>query len=92
VFDEIHGVDRKCDMCEDYVLKGQVPACVEACTQRVMQFGELDELKAMYPDAVDAIEPLPVPTTGPSLLMKPHKDAQASGTGTGYIMSMPEEL
>ncbi len=35
---------RKCDMCHDRLLDGQVPACVEACPSQALLFGQRDEL------------------------------------------------
>jgi formate dehydrogenase iron-sulfur subunit len=34
----------KCDMCYDRLNKHQLPACVEACPQGVLEFGERDDL------------------------------------------------
>jgi anaerobic dimethyl sulfoxide reductase subunit B (iron-sulfur subunit) len=92
VLDEETGKEVKCDMCRDYLAQGKTPLCVVTCSQRVLDFGDIDELRAKYPDATDAIEPLPVPTTGPSLLVRPHKDAQKSGEGTGQLLNLPYEL
>ncbi|MGV8083829.1 MAG: 4Fe-4S dicluster domain-containing protein [Coriobacteriia bacterium] len=92
VFDEKAGVEVKCDMCRDYLAQDKVPICVTSCSQRALDFGDLKELKAKYPDAVNNIEPLPKPTTYPSLLIKPHKDAQESGKGTGHILNLPYEF
>jgi hypothetical protein len=57
---------------------------------RALEFGEMDELRAKYGNNA-AIEPLPTSgLTSPSLVITPHKHAQASGQGTGQILS-PEE-
>ncbi len=91
-FDEEAGVMTKCTLCADLLDQGQKPACVDACVMRALDFGELDELRAKYGN-VNAIEPLPrANITKPSLVMTPHRDAQVSGTGTGRIISMPEEM
>ena len=91
-FDEEAGVMTKCTLCADLLDKGEKPACVDACVMRALDFGELDELRAKYGN-VNAIEPLPrANITKPSLVMTPHRDAQVSGTGTGRIISMPEEM
>lgn len=40
-------VISKCDMCNDRVLAGQLPACVKTCPTGAMNFGERDEMLAM---------------------------------------------
>jgi formate dehydrogenase iron-sulfur subunit len=35
---------RKCDMCYDRLIDGKQPACVEACPNQVLTFGNRDEL------------------------------------------------
>jgi anaerobic dimethyl sulfoxide reductase subunit B (iron-sulfur subunit) len=91
-FDEESGIARKCDFCRDYIAQDKEPACINSCSQRALKFGDFEEMKAEYPNSVDNIEPLPIPSTGPSLLINPHKDAQESGSGTGEVLNMPEEL
>jgi anaerobic dimethyl sulfoxide reductase subunit B (iron-sulfur subunit) len=38
----------KCDGCIAFVSKGELPACVAACSTRCLKFGELDELRQTY--------------------------------------------
>jgi anaerobic dimethyl sulfoxide reductase subunit B (iron-sulfur subunit) len=65
----------KCHFCFDYIDEGKIPACVSACPQRALDFGELSDLKKKY-SGTDSIHPLPDPTlTEPALVIKPHKDA-----------------
>lgn len=91
-FDAANGVMTKCTFCSDLLDKGENPACVDACVMRAIDFGELDDLRAKYGD-VNEIEPLPSASyTSPSIVITPHKNAQASGTGTGKISNLPEEL
>jgi anaerobic dimethyl sulfoxide reductase subunit B (iron-sulfur subunit) len=91
-FNQVSGVMTKCNFCEDLLAQGENPACVDACPMRVIDFGELDELRQKYGD-VDAIEPLPDSSyTHPSLVITPNKHAQASGTGTGKIQNLLQEL
>lgn len=89
-FNEERGYMTKCDFCQDLQAKGQKPACVDACVMRVLDVGELDELRAKYGN-VSAIEPLPTSDlTVPAVVITPHKHAQASGSGTGHILSVEE--
>jgi anaerobic dimethyl sulfoxide reductase subunit B (iron-sulfur subunit) len=91
-FREDLGVMTKCNFCEDLLAQGQNPACVDACTMRCLDYGELSDLQARY-GHVNAIEPLPeAKFTNPSLVLTPHKDSQESGHGTGRILNLPEEL
>ena len=92
VINDETGAEFKCDMCKDHLNEGILPACVSTCNQRALDFGDLEELKSKYPGTTNAIEPLPKATTGPSLLIKPHKDAQASGEGTGKILNLQSEI
>ena len=91
-FDDANGVMTKCTFCADLLDQGQNPACVDSCVMRAIDFGELADLQAKYGD-VNAIEPLPDASyTNPSLVITPHKASQASGTGTGKVTNLPEEL
>jgi anaerobic dimethyl sulfoxide reductase subunit B (iron-sulfur subunit) len=89
-FNEDMGYMTKCDFCQDLQAKGQNPVCVDACPMRALEVGELGELQAKYGNN-SAIEPLPTANlTSPSLVITPHKHAQASGQGTGHILSLEE--
>jgi Fe-S-cluster-containing dehydrogenase component len=37
------GVVEKCNFCEERLAKGQMPACVEACKQKGLYFGDLND-------------------------------------------------
>lgn len=67
------GIVGKCDSCIDLRDAGQNPVCVDACTMRVLKFGDLDELAAEYgPELVSEIPILaPAEITKPALLIKP---------------------
>lgn len=61
--DKESGIMSKCDMCNDRVHNGLLPACVQSCPTGTMHFGELDDMlelaeetlkkvKKQYPNAV----------------------------------------
>lgn len=89
-FDEAVNKMTKCTMCEDLVAKGENPYCVDACVNRSLDFGELDEMRHKY-GTENAIEPLPVARfTSPAIVITPHRHSQPSGQGTGKILGMGE--
>ncbi len=91
-FDQAKGVMTKCTFCEDLLAQGQNPACVDACPMRAIEFGELEELRVKYGNLMD-VEPLPASwMTHPSVVITPHRHAQASGKGTGRILDLIQEL
>ncbi len=91
-FNEAKGVMTKCTFCEDLLAQGQNPACVDACPMRAIEFGELEELRAKHGNAMD-IEPLPASwITHPSVVITPHRSAQVSGSGTGRILDLVQEV
>ncbi|MDR1184019.1 MAG: 4Fe-4S dicluster domain-containing protein [Coriobacteriales bacterium] len=88
---EEKGIFTKCDMCASLVKDGDRPLCVSGCLMRALDFGELEELKSKYGEGSVEVEPLPVDSTGPSLVLNPHRNAQRSGAGTGFAVNLPEE-
>ncbi|MDR1015122.1 MAG: 4Fe-4S dicluster domain-containing protein [Coriobacteriales bacterium] len=48
VFLEKEGVVFKCDSCIHLRKNDEMPACVGTCPQRVLEFGDIDELKAAH--------------------------------------------
>ncbi len=80
-FLEEKGVAGKCDSCQMIRSKGGQPACVAGCPNRALDFGEIEELKAKYGDAlVSDIAILPgSETTKPNLLIKAKDAAMEEG-------------
>jgi molybdopterin-containing oxidoreductase family iron-sulfur binding subunit len=39
----VRGVVEKCTLCEERLIKGQIPACVEACKCKALVFGDLED-------------------------------------------------
>jgi anaerobic dimethyl sulfoxide reductase subunit B (iron-sulfur subunit) len=65
----------KCNLCEDYIIAGRKPSCVDACPMRALDFGRYDEMTEKY-GSLAQVYPLPDPAlTGPGIIVKPHKDA-----------------
>jgi anaerobic dimethyl sulfoxide reductase subunit B (iron-sulfur subunit) len=91
-YDETNRYMLKCNMCKDEVGAGNTPLCVSGCRDRALDFGTIEEMRAKYGDGDVEIEPLPVDHTGPSYILIPHVHAQKTGTGTGAVVDLPEEL
>lgn len=73
VFMEDLGVVHKCDACAGLRLLGEEPSCVASCPQRVLEFGDIEELRAAHPDANLVADCAVLPSssqTGPNLLME----------------------
>jgi anaerobic dimethyl sulfoxide reductase subunit B (iron-sulfur subunit) len=81
----------KCDFCKDLLDQDEMPACVAACSMQVIEYGELEELKAAHPNAVQQVSPLADPSeTNPSLLIEPHRKYTKGANVTSF--NMAEEL
>ena len=80
-FNEDLGVMTMCDGCIDLEGTGEEQACVAACPQRALEFGDMDALRAKHGDAVlGGGEPLADPAiTRPSLLVTPHRNSKPLG-------------
>ncbi len=66
------GVVHKCDTCYAIRKAGGNPVCVDACTMRALDFGDMDELRAKYGDGlVSELPTMPSASiTSPNLLIK----------------------
>ncbi|HQG23230.1 MAG TPA: 4Fe-4S dicluster domain-containing protein, partial [Smithellaceae bacterium] len=40
------GVVEKCNFCEERIAKGLLPACVEACRQKALTFGDVEDTRS----------------------------------------------
>ena len=75
---------RKCDGCVERTSRGMQPVCVEACVQRAIEFGDIDELMRKHPGCEQHVAPLPDPSlTKPNLLIKPSRNARPVGSKEG---------
>lgn len=64
---------QKCDACAERRAAGENPSCVDACSMRTLDFGDIDELKTRYGN--DLVSDLPFlpesSTTNPTTLINP---------------------
>lgn len=80
----------KCDFCCDAIDSGGAPACVTACPQRALDFGDLAELRKKYGTS-RWIFPLPDPSVAdPAIVIKPHKDAAGAGEKGAEVANWEE--
>ena len=91
-YGEEEGYMMKCDMCKAEVEGGGKPVCVTACPMRAFDFGTREDMIAKYGEGDVEVEPLPKNTTHPNLILIPHRDAQKTGSGTGALVNLEEEL
>ena len=75
-------ITGKCDGCIGLRSSGEPNACVASCPMRALEFGDIDELRAKHPDAVDVVAALPDPSqTTPSVAI----DAKPSALEAGFV-------
>lgn len=76
---------EKCDGCLSRLSAGNKPLCVEACPQRALEFGPIDELRKAHGQLCE-VAPLPKAVTRPSLVIKlPKKGAQPPESQKGKV-------
>jgi anaerobic dimethyl sulfoxide reductase subunit B (iron-sulfur subunit) len=76
-YDEATGRMGKCTLCAPDLARGEAPACVAACPMRVLEVGDLAELRARH-GAGAQVYPLPAERhTRPALGVAPHASAAA---------------
>ncbi|THB67724.1 MAG: formate dehydrogenase [Desulfovibrio sp.] len=61
----------KCDMCIDRVQNGMLPACVLSCPTGAMNFGDLDEMRAMAEARLAEVK-----ATNPNAMLADPNDVQ----------------
>lgn len=84
------GVMTKCDFCFDYIDNNVKPACVSACPMRVIDFGELEELRSKH-GSINSVYPLPEGgLTMPSLVINPHREAEKADKNNSVINNTEE--
>jgi len=80
----------KCNFCFDYLEQGKSPACVAACQMRVLEFGDIEELRKKY-GKLEKVTPLPEPSlTEPCSTLIPHKDSHLTKTYPASIGNREE--
>jgi formate dehydrogenase iron-sulfur subunit len=72
---------RKCDMCQERIVGGGVPACVEACPEEATIFGGRDELIEEAHRRI-ALHPA-------KYVDKVHGETEIGGTSVLYISDIP---
>jgi len=80
-YNEKKGKIGKCNYCVDLVEKGEDPACVAACPVRVLEAGDIEELRKKY-KGTDQVAGMADPKiTKPSITITPHKNALGNRRG-----------
>ncbi len=50
------GKSSKCNFCQDRVVNGRKPACVQTCTSGALSYGDFDEMAALGEARVAAVK------------------------------------
>lgn len=62
---------KKCTMCYDRLVRGEMPMCVTACPARALDFGPIGELEEKYGE-LKQLEDMPAPDVAyPAIVFKP---------------------
>ncbi len=64
----------KCDFCVDFLDRGLRPACVTACPNRALDYGELEDLKKEYGDKNRTYPLADSSIAQPALVIVAHRD------------------
>lgn len=78
----------KCDSCKPLRNAGMNPTCVDACVQRALEFGDIEQLRAAHPGA-QLVSEIPcigsAEHTRPNLLLLPTEGAKAETFTEVYL-------
>ena len=89
-FDEAARGMTKCNFCYDDLDAGKPPACVSACQMRVLEFGDIEELRAQH-GQLDAVYPLPQrELTQPAIILTPHSHTVPANVESAQIGNREE--
>lgn len=89
-FDADRGVMTKCHFCYQRLDAGEKPACVDGCTYRALDFGDIEELRARHGDFA-APSPLPDHSiTNPSIVYSPTPNTLVHDSASGEVMNAEE--
>lgn len=81
----------KCDGCSERVAQGDLPICVQACPQRALEFGTIDEMQSKGGRA--DVAPLPDNSfTHPNFFINHADSARPVGSQDGTIVNLPEVM
>ena len=81
---------RKCDFCVEEIDAGQPPACVAACPNRALDYGEYDDLKQQYGSDQPRVPAGRPVIAGPALVIKPHRHAAAAAARAPEVANWEE--
>ena len=88
--DDRLGHSVKCDGCEDRVAAAGVPACVAACPQRALDFGDLDTMSDRYGSGEEYAPLPPFAHTRPMLVALAPHGARPCNDDDGRIVNVSE--
>jgi len=90
-FNPVLNTTTKCDFCLGYLEAGMIPACVAACPNRALDFGDFAELKKKHGD-LNRVFPLPASSlAAPALVIIPHRNT-ALVESRGPVIANGEEV
>ncbi len=69
---------QKCDFCIDRWQEGKKPICVDGCPTRALDAGSIDEMRAKYGEAKEAVGFIYSEELKPSVVFKPKVQTQVA--------------